>query len=193
MLPVACQVRGREVETRGIEMKKQLAVLAAGLVVVGASMAAAQPASALPAHTDQGGVGCGPVVTKVSNVKSAGTITKSPSGGNWQVSAVGPGTLSLTKSVSVSNSVTGNGGVSAGTVSGSVGFNVTSTYTTATGYSIQVPKGQTWVLRADAVYTVKSFHWTQKQSCNVPGGGFSKSGDGKAYKFSELKYRSYRA
>jgi hypothetical protein len=34
---------------------------------------------------------------------------------------------------------------------------------------------------------------TQKQSCNVPGGGFSKSGDGKAYKFSELKYRSYRA
>ncbi|MCJ1714381.1 hypothetical protein [Curtobacterium sp. VKM Ac-2922] len=170
-----------------------MSLLATGLLVASMSLAGAQAATAATAHPDQGGVGCGPVVTKLSDVTSAGTTKTSPSGPNWSVSGVGPGTLSLTKSVAVSNSVTGNAGVSAETVSGSVGFNVTSTYTTSTGYSVAIPAGQTWVLRADAVYSVTTFHWTQTQTCNVPGGGFSKSGNGKAYKFERLQYRSYRA
>ncbi|WP_065960522.1 hypothetical protein [Curtobacterium sp. UCD-KPL2560] len=174
-------------------MKTGIALVATSALIAGLSLTGAQTASAVPVHTDQGGVGCGPVVTKLSNVADAGTTVKSPSGPNWSVSGVGPGTLSLTKSVAVSNSVTGNAGVSAEAVSGSVGFNVTSTYTTSTGYSVAIPSGQTWILRADAVYSVKSFHWTQTQSCNTPGGGFSKSGNGKAYEFERLQYRSYRA
>lgn len=138
------------------------------------------------------GIGCGPVQHKVWDVKKAPNVTKSPNSPNWKVAARGPGTLTLSKSVSVSNSVTGTVGVPIKFVNAAVGFNAQKTWSTATSYSIRVPKKQTWVLRADAVHTAKTFKWKRWRNCNYPGGSWSKSGTGKALEFNHLKYRSYR-
>lgn len=138
----------------------------------------------------QAGVGCSQPVTKITNIKAAPSITRSPSGPNWETSGVGPGLLTLSKSVTVSNSTTGAGAIESGVLNASLGFDSTKQYTTATAYQFTVPAQQTWVLRADAVYTVKTFHWTITQGCSW--GGQNSSGNGTSYKFLRLQYRTYR-
>jgi hypothetical protein len=140
----------------------------------------------------QGGVGCGPVSTTISNVRAGGTSIQSPAGPNWSVAAVGPGQLTLAKSVSVQNSSSGSVGISASTISANVGFNVSQAFTTEASYQVSVPAGQTWILRADAVYSLKTFNWKQSQTCNFPGGSYSRSGSGSALRFERLQYRAYR-
>ncbi|WP_301208276.1 hypothetical protein [Leifsonia williamsii] len=71
--------------------------------------------------------------------------------------------------MAVGNSISGATGISGAVASANVGFNVTATFTTATGYSVSVPSGQTRVLRADELFSVKKFDWTTKQSCNTTG------------------------
>jgi hypothetical protein len=165
-------------------------IVAVSLIgVLGATPADAATHPALPG---QGGVGCGPVVTTLSKVHSLGTTVKSPSGPTWEVSGIGPGVLTLSKSVTVDNSYSVASTISAAQVSSTVGYSVTKSFTTATSYTITVPAKQTWVLRTDAVYAVTGYNWKQTQGCDFPGGSSSKTGTGTALKFVRLQYRSYQ-
>jgi hypothetical protein len=171
-------------------MRRSLNVAVTSALVVATLFAATSQAHANPTP-NQGGVGCGPAVKKITNVRPAGTEVRSPVGPQWMVSAIGPGPLSLTKLIEISNSVSGSGGLGVATVSANLGFSVTASTSAATNYSINVPAGRTLTLRADAVYAVTKFDWRITQTCNVPGAGSSSSGTGTAYKFTNLRFRSY--
>ena len=108
-------------------------------------------------------------ILKISGVKVVPNIIRYPTGPNWETAARGPGTLTLSKSVSVANSYSGTitaaGGSANSKISAAVGFSVTTTYTTAASYTVTVPKGALYELRADAVYSAKTFKWKAATMC----------------------------
>ena len=171
-------------------MRKSLTVAFTSAVVIATLFIGTAQANANPTP-NQGGVGCSPAVKKITNVRTAGTEVRSPVGPDWMVSAVGPGVLRLTKGITVSNSVVGSGGLGAGVVNASLGFNVTATTVAATDFSVNVPAGRTVTLRADAVYTVTKFDWRISQTCNTPGASSASSGKATAYRFLQLRFRSF--
>lgn len=156
--------------------------LLTGLATVALSASLAGVANAAPEAQVTPQAGCGAPTTTYSNVQSQPSETKSPSGSDWQVQGSNGVTISLSKSVSIQNSFTGSVAPSVA----SVGFSVSKTTDTTESGSFQVPSGQTWVLRADQVFRVKSFHWVRSGCLG------NQSGDGKAYDFTALRYRTYR-
>lgn len=71
--------------------------------------------------------------------------------------AKGPATLSMTIKESVSAKWGTNTGISASTVSASLGFDVTKAYEITDSISIQVPAGKTYALAAYPMYRVYNF------------------------------------
>ncbi|PLR78039.1 hypothetical protein CU633_07205 [Bacillus sp. V3-13] len=90
----------------------------------------------------------------------------------------GPSTPTMTVTETVSASFNANVGVSAQVVSAGVGFNVTSTYTVSDSYSVKVPAGKTYNIRANPIFLIKNYEvW------NDPWIGFDKKvGSGSAQK-----------
>ena len=62
----------------------------------------------------------------------------------YSVEGWGPGTLTLSQGVSVSNSYTGTLKVTKSALDASMGFNISTTYTKTASYSVTPPSGQQW-------------------------------------------------
>ncbi|MDU7578638.1 MAG: hypothetical protein E7K43_20820 [Bacillus subtilis] len=83
--------------------------------------------------------------------------------GKWKngVTGAGKATLTLSKTVTVSNSYTGTLTASKGAVSSAVGFNITSSRSTTASYSVSVPKGKKYTIQYRPVY--KKYKAVQKK------------------------------
>jgi hypothetical protein len=110
-----------------------------------------------------------------------------PGTANWSVVGRGPGTLSLTKTVTVGNSYSATASIGAGPVSAGVGFSVTWSEATGTSFSVTVPANETWTIMAGYASLVYQFDVDQ-----VCSGKYTKTGTGWAYEYNHLLYQSYR-
>lgn len=174
-------------------------ILLAGALVAGPQSAASASENAVVRQsgvsatetpdpvTPQGQVPCGTYVT-ISNVKSISNRTSWPNEANWRVDGQGPGTLSISRALSSTNSVTATGGASYSAISASVGFNVTESTTVTTSYSITLAKGERRQIQVGQVWAQKSYTWTKRSGC--AGNITTTTGSGVASKFLRFTYRS---
>lgn len=134
-------------------------------------------------------VPCGTTVT-ISNVKSISNRTSWPNSANWRVDGQGPGTLSISRALSSTNSVTATGGASHSAIGASVGFNVTKSTTVTTSYSITLAKGERRQIQVGQVWQRKSCTWTKRSGC--AGNMKTTKGTGVASNFMRFTYRSVK-
>ncbi len=97
--------------------------------------------------------------------------------GRWVTCAQGGGgaDISCSHSISVSNTVSGQVGVSYGVLSFSVGFNVTKSTSLTGGASYHVPRHHVWQVQYQPVFFTKAVHqrlWKRNWAC-VPRGACS--------------------
>jgi hypothetical protein len=80
--------------------------------------------------------------------------------GRWVTCAQGGGgaDISCSHSIAVSNTVSGQVGVSYGVLSASVGFSVTKTTTLTGGASYHVPRHHVWQVQYQPVFSTKAVH-----------------------------------
>lgn len=136
-----------------------------------------------------GPVPCGTTVT-ISNVKAISDRTSWPNSADWRVDGKGPGTLSISRTLSSTNSVTATGGASYSAISASVGFNVSQSTTVTTSYSITLAPGEQRQIQVGQVWQQKSFTWTKRSGC--AGNISTTTGTGVASKFMRFTYRSVK-
>jgi hypothetical protein len=107
--------------------------------------------------------------------------------GSWTtgVSGQGEATLSLSKSISVSNTYSGTLSASKKDVNAAVGFNISKSWDTRATYTVKIPKGKKIKIQYRKVYT--KYKVLQKAYS-----GATHLGDKYVYpkKFSHLEYRS---
>ncbi|GAA0367448.1 hypothetical protein NE235_03335 [Actinoallomurus spadix] len=127
-----------------------------------------------------------------------------PNDAKHRVSGWGPhATLRLDKQVSVANKVSGTFGASYGSVSATVGFDVTKTWTTTISYSAELKKKAHYTLRAGEVYKVYAFNVYDRRGelhstgpgnfyC-APTGKSTWVGTGKAKKFWTFDFKLTKA
>lgn len=69
----------------------------------------------------------------------------------------GPATATMTIKESISATWSSNTGISASTVSASLGFSVTKSFTVSDSYKVSVPKGKTYTIVARPIYMAYNF------------------------------------
>lgn len=85
----------------------------------------------------------------IINVKTNPKYANFNHGPNWEVSGTYPETLSISHSLSYTNTYSSTVTVSSGTVSSALGFSVAKSISTQVGATFPVPNdGKYWVLRA---------------------------------------------
>lgn len=132
------------------------------------------------------GIPCGRAVTTIRNVRNAPALKEKIPAPYGYVTAVGPGDLTLSHSVTVGNSVSGTAGIDYGKINASVGFDVTKAWTVQTSYANHPPAGRRWGVQAYRVYNVKKFDWSYMSGC--AGSMKTTSGHGTAKQFDHLEY-----
>jgi hypothetical protein len=107
--------------------------------------------------------------------------------GSWinGVSGSGPSNLTLSKGVSVSHTYSGTLTATKSAVSAAVGFSISKTWSTNASYSVNVPKGQRYMIQYRKVY--KKYKVGQKAYINSTYTGQTKYVYPK--KYSHLEYR----
>lgn len=169
---------------------RNAAVSMALAAVLSFGMAAPSYAAESDVATPQGGpIPCG-TIESVSNVTSISNSTTWPNSSSWRVDGQGPGTLSISRALTSTNSVTGSGGVSLSKISASVGFNVSSSTTVTTSFSVTLASGETRQIQVGQVWARKSFSW--KKSAGCAGNMTTTTGTGIAKKFLRYSYRSVK-
>jgi len=111
-----------------------------------------------------------------------------PGTADWSVSGRGPASLSMNRSVSVSNTFTTTVTVSSKVISAAVGFNVTWTSSVGTAYTVTVPEGQEWIIHAGYLSIVHQFDIYR----TCANGNSTKVGSGYAYEYNHLLYDTAR-
>lgn len=171
---------------------RRAAFRAASALVLGLTMVTSVPlvANANEIDPQGGGVPCSPGNARVTGTKSISNLTTWPNSSSWRVDGSGPGTLSISRSLTASNSVTGSGGVSYKALSASVGFDVTKSTTSTTSFSVPLKSGEKRQIQVGAVWKRKSFTWTKTVGC--AGTAKTVKGSGTAHSFLRFTYRSVK-
>ncbi|MGF1429845.1 hypothetical protein [Kitasatospora sp. LaBMicrA B282] len=158
------------------------------LIPLAQSASAATDQAAAPANAAQPQA-CG-YVYKPKNVHYISPESQTISGPGGSVSGYGPGTLTLSQTVGVSNTYSGTFGASVGDISASVGFNVTQNWSATESASYTMTDGRHYVLYADKVSQLYSYEIHKVGRCD--GYDFGKVGTGYATKFDHLDYNHYQ-
>ncbi|EST18424.1 hypothetical protein [Streptomyces roseochromogenus] len=137
----------------------------------------------------------GMCTTRILNVRDTGESETWPSDPNWHLDAWGPVNSSnqqpfsesLTRSLTVGNTFHSTVGVDAKAVSAQVGFDVSSSDTVGTNYTISIPPNQEW--RIAAGYVAHNYLYDVYRVCSA---GTVKIGTGVASEYDHLVYQAYQ-
>ena len=128
---------------------------------------------------------CG-YIYKPRNTRYISTQSETVSGPGGSVSGYGPGTLTLSQTVGISNTYSATLGASVGDISTTVGFNVTQNWSTTESASYTMTDSRHYVLYADKVSLLYSYEVHKIGRCD--GHDFGSVGTGYATKFDHLDY-----
>lgn len=130
---------------------------------------------------------CSGMADQVRNNRYSHDDEYSPSGPGWRVDGDGPLRLTLSHTVTVSNTYRSEVGISEGAVSAKLGWDVSRSWSTGTSAIFDVPAGKHGILWAGQARNVHSFEvWRVAYT----GGKcvYQKRGTGYAWKFNHLNY-----
>jgi hypothetical protein len=129
-----------------------------------------------------------PCRTEARNSHFVFTNETWPGDPDWSVSGWGPGTLTMSRSVTVGNTFTATTTVSANAVSVAVGFNASTSWTTGTSYTVNVPDGEQRIIHAGYLSLVYQFDIVKVCS----NGSVTRIGTGKAFQYNHVMYNTSR-
>lgn len=166
---------------------RTVATGALALALLGGTQAVASAAPIAPAPP---GVPCHDT-TRIGTVKKLSNRTTWPNGSNWRVDGKGPGTLSISRTLTSANTITGDFGGNYKVINAKLGFSVTRSTTSSTSYSIKLKSGEKRQIQVGQVWQRKSYNWKRTTSCSGRPDR-SKSGTGVGNNFLRYTYRSVK-
>jgi hypothetical protein len=131
---------------------------------------------------------------KIENVRQPYSYEHFGRGPEWKVEGYGPGTLTLARTLTASNSVSGTVGIDYKAVSANVGFDVTESTGLTASYAYPMPPDRDpyrpilWTVEAGTRDTARAFD-VQEYSCMGKRTGPPRQG--RAVKTGNLIYKYY--